>query len=99
MYASWKKVTKSYVKKNPASRVSCKITIHRPRKNFEQQVQCWTKRKYKKCYVLTEDKLDHDTGTQMEISPITSLCCLDVDNGVSKSSTQGATKLLKTMPI
>jgi hypothetical protein len=62
-----------------------------------QPDQCLTRRKLKRRYILTEEKLD-EIGARLEASPKKSPRRLALQCGVSKSAAHIATKLFKLKP-
>lgn len=96
-HASWKECRQEFCKKYPASAVPCKTTIYKTVERFRTTGSVLNKKKVRRRYVLTTEKLD-EIGAQIETSPTKSLHLLAVQCGVSKASVQRATELLKLRP-
>lgn len=96
-YASWQICHRKFCKKYPDSKVPCKRTVYRIVEKFRKTGSVLDKKKVRKRFVLTEEKL-HEIGAQIETCPGKSLHRLAVKSGVSKSSVHRATKLLTLRP-
>ena len=96
-HASWKICHRKFCKKYPDSKVPCKRTVYRIVEKFRKTGSVLDKKKIRRRFVLTEEKLD-EIGAQMETCPGKSLHRLAVKSGVSKSSAHRATKLLNLRP-
>ena len=91
--SSWRKCRRQF----PDSPVPDKTTIYRLVKKFNDTGSVQNKKPQVNKRVLTEEKLD-EIGFRLEQSPQKSLRRLAQQVGVSKSSVQLATKLLKLKP-
>ena len=69
-------------------------TIRRQAKRFKETGSVKNRKVNHQCHVLTEETLD-EIGERLEHSPKNLLTCLSQETGVSVSSVQRATKLLK----
>jgi len=96
-YASWQICHRKFCKKYPDSKVPCKRTVYRIVEKFRETGSVLDKKKVRRRFVLTEEKLD-EIGAQIETCPGKSLHRLAVKSGVSKSSAHRATKLLNLRP-
>ena len=69
-------------------------TIRRQAKRFKETGSVKNRKVNRRCHVLTEEILD-EIGERLEHTPNNSLKCLSQKTGVSVSSVQRVTKLLK----
>ena len=94
---SWRRCRRKFRRRYPDAPVPDRTTICRLFKKFNETGSVANKKPRVNKRVLTEEKLD-EIAFRLEISPRKSLRRLAQEVGVSKTSVQHATKLLKLKP-